>query len=225
MISDGDVILDGKAMLRPKLEHLRTPIGINCVLQRNDCGAKLILSNQKSFSITLPESSILEVLIKNDQLISTKDELIVAAWGSPEIIGSNSLPVAITNLRKVLELVNVKIVNIPRKGYKIQIPEFKASLNLPKEVDSPTQNKSPSLSEKRKDYTSYLKWAFFSLSSTSLALIIISYFSFWHEFEIVHVNLNNQSSQICLTKTDEMQSILASYSQEDSSQEDHPNAL
>ena len=181
-------------MLRPKLENLNTSIG-NCLLQRNESGAELILSNKKSFSITAPESCILETLIKNDKLISTKEELVIAAWGSPDIIGSNSLPVAITNLRKVLKLDNIKIVNIPRKGYKLNIPESEASLDLPKQIK----------------LNHYPRYAFWGISSTILITIIIgSYFSFWHEFEIVNVNVNNQSSQICLTKKDELELILTS---------------
>ncbi len=182
-------------MLRPKLENLNTSIG-NCLLQRNESGAELILSNKKSFSITAPESCILETLIKNDKLISTKEELVIAAWGSPDIIGSNSLPVAITNLRKVLKLDNIKIVNIPRKGYKLNIPESEASLDFPKQIK----------------LNHYPRYAFWGISSTILITIIIigSYFSFWHEFEIVNVNVNNQSSQICLTKKDELELILTS---------------
>lgn len=181
-------------MLRPKLENLNTSIG-NCLLQRNESGAELILSNKKSFSITAPESCILETLIKNDKLISTKEELVIAAWGSPEIIGSNSLPVAITNLRKVLKLDNIKIVNIPRKGYKLNIPESESSLDFPKQIK----------------LNHYSRYAFWGISSTILITIIIgSYFSFWHEFEIVNVNINNQSSQICLTKKDELELILTS---------------
>lgn len=194
-------------MLRPKLENLKTPIG-NCLLQRNESGAELILSNQKSFAITLPESSILETLIKNDQLISTKEELIIAAWGNPEIIGPNSLPVAITNLRKVLKLDNINIVNIPKQGYKVHIPEFEASIELPKQTNSSRPNDfSSSLPQKINNYP---KWAFFVMSSTILTVIVISYFYFWHEFDIVQVNVNNQSSQLCLTKKDELKLILAS---------------
>ncbi|MEZ8996374.1 transcriptional regulator [Vibrio sp. 10N.222.54.A1] len=181
-------------MLRPKLENLNTSIG-NCLLQRNESGAELILSNKKSFSITAPESCILETLIKNDKLISTKEELVISAWGSPDIIGSNSLPVAITNLRKVLKLDNIKIINIQRKGYKLNIPESEASLDLPKQLK----------------LNHYPKYAFLSIYSTILITIIIGgYFSFWHEFEIVNVNVNNQSSQICLTKKDELELILTS---------------
>lgn len=197
-------------MLRAQLDNVKLPIG-NCVLQRDESGAQLILSNQKSFSITLPESCILETLIQKEEFISTKEELIIAAWGNPDIIGPNSLPVAITNLRKVLELDSIKIVNVPRKGYKIHIPEFETSLDPPKQIKLPRSSQfSCPLKRTSNNYLRLYQWALVGLSSTILSVLIISYFYFWHEFDIVNINVNNQSSQICLTKKDELQFILAS---------------
>ncbi len=196
-------------MLRPKLEDLQTPIG-NCLLKRSDSGAELILGNQKSFSITLPESCILEALIKNERQMSTKEELIIAAWGSPEIIGPNSLPVAITNLRKVLELDNIKIINIPRKGYKIHIPDFELSTEHEKPLETLNSSKLPHSAEK-KSYRKphFYQWLHTGVSSTTLTLVILSYFYFWHTFDFVKVNINNQSSQICLTEKNELELLIA----------------
>ncbi|CAK2398050.1 MULTISPECIES: winged helix-turn-helix domain-containing protein [Vibrio] len=196
-------------MLKAHLENLQLPIG-NCILHRDESGAQLMLSNQKSFSITLPESCILETLIKKEQLISTKEELIIAAWGSPDIIGPNSLPVAITNLRKVLDLDSIKIVNIPRKGYKIHIPEFETSLDPPRDIKLPRHSKFSCPLKKATNHLKLYQWTFIGLSSTTLAVLLISYFYFRYELEVVNVNLNNQSSQICLTKKDELKLILAS---------------
>lgn len=108
-------------MPKPIIDNLTLPIGC-CSLERTESGAQVILENGKAFSITFPESLILQKLVENEGEVITKQELIVAAWGRPEIIGANSLPVAITNLRKILELSNIKITNLPRKGYKIDIP-------------------------------------------------------------------------------------------------------
>lgn len=196
-------------MLRAHLENLKLPIG-NCILQRDESGAQLILSNQKSLSITLPESCILETLIKKEQLISTKEELIIAAWGNPDIIGPNSLPVAITNLRKVLDLDSIKIVNIPRKGYKIHIPEFETSLDPPRNIKLPRHSSFSCPLKKTTNNLKLYQWAFIGLSSTTLAVILLSYFYFRYELEVVNVNLNNQSNQICLTKKDELKLILSS---------------
>lgn len=201
-------------MLRPKLEDLQIPIG-NCLLKRSDSGAELILDNQKSFSITLPESCILEALLKNEQQMSTKEELIIAAWGSPEIIGSNSLPVAITNLRKVLELDNIKIINIPRKGYKINIPDLELSPEHEKSLKTAKFNMlSHSEERKSRSQPHVYQWLYVGVSSTALALVILSYFYFWHTFDFVKVNINNQSSQICLTEKNELELLIANNKEE-----------
>jgi DNA-binding winged helix-turn-helix (wHTH) protein len=97
------------------------PIGPGCVLKRNDVGAEIILDNDKSFSITMPESSVLRKLLEANGEVVNKNELISEGWGRPDIIGPNSLPVAITNLRKILDLSGVKIINVPRKGYRLDV--------------------------------------------------------------------------------------------------------
>ena len=96
----------------------------NCLLKRNESGAQILLDNEKSFSITIPESSVLRRLVEEDGEVVSRDELIVDGWGRPDIIGPNSLPVAITNLRKILDLNNIKITNVPRKGYRIDLSEI-----------------------------------------------------------------------------------------------------
>ncbi|GAD77816.1 winged helix-turn-helix domain-containing protein [Vibrio azureus] len=94
-------------------------------LKRDENGAYIILNNGKSISITIPESYILHKLIKQKNELVYRDELVIDAWGSIDIIGPNSLPVAITNLRKILDFDNIKIVNIPKQGYMIKLPEPK----------------------------------------------------------------------------------------------------
>lgn len=96
----------------------------NCLLKRNESGAQILLDNEKSFSITIPESSVLRRLVEEDGEVVSRDDLIVDGWGRPDIIGPNSLPVAITNLRKILDLNNIKITNVPRKGYRIDLSEI-----------------------------------------------------------------------------------------------------
>ncbi|MEZ8931047.1 winged helix family transcriptional regulator, partial [Vibrio sp. 10N.247.310.24] len=96
-------------------------------------------------------------------------------------------------------------------GYKIHIPEFETSLDPPKQIKLPRSSQfSCPLKRTSNNYLRLYQWALVGLSSTILSVLIISYFYFWHEFDIVNVNVNNQSSQICLTKKDELQFILAS---------------
>ncbi|MBN3491880.1 winged helix-turn-helix domain-containing protein [Vibrio neptunius] len=114
-------------MTKQYIDSFRIPFG-NCILCRSDTGAEIILDANKSFSITLPESSVLKKLITEKGNVVSKDDLIVEAWGRPDVIGPNSLPVAITNLRKVLEMDNMKIVNVPRKGYRLDLSEHEPTL-------------------------------------------------------------------------------------------------
>lgn len=117
---------------RVREQFFRIPIGKRCVLERKASGAEVFLDESKSFSITLPESLILKKLLEESGGVVEKNALICEAWGNPEVIGQNSLPVAITNLRKILDLADIKIINVPRIGYRIELQESDAeSLTLP----------------------------------------------------------------------------------------------
>ncbi len=80
-----------------------------------------ILINNKSYVITIPESKILKLLIENKNTSITKNDLIVIAWGHPDFIGPNSLAVAISNIRKIIEHDGLILKNIPKVGYKLII--------------------------------------------------------------------------------------------------------
>lgn len=121
---------------RERERFFRIPIGQRCVLERGKSGAEVFLDESKSFSITIPESFILKKLLEEPGRVIEKNTLICEAWGSPEIIGQNSLPVAITNLRKILDLADIEIVNIPRVGYRLDILESKANLEVSDTTDT-----------------------------------------------------------------------------------------
>jgi len=158
-------------MTKPIIDNLTLPIGC-CTLERTESGAQVILNNGKAFSITFPESLILQKLVENEGVVITKHDLIVSAWGRPEIIGANSLPVAITNLRKILELSSIKITNIPRKGYKIDMPEPHVEIETEQErtetdlitsqvvIHPPDHGVLKGVSDKLKLYVSFILLAF-----------------------------------------------------------------
>ncbi|ELS0762073.1 winged helix-turn-helix domain-containing protein [Vibrio cholerae] len=73
----------------------------------------------QKFSVSQPESRILQCLLEQQRIVP-KDELLQAGWGRTEHLGEGSLPVAISNLRKVLKTANIDIINKPRVGYKIK---------------------------------------------------------------------------------------------------------
>ena len=91
----------------------------DCVLHTHSNGAELVIKNGRSYTVTAREGVILSVLVKNQGTVIGKDELITAAWGNPETIGSNSLPVAISNLRRILQPEGINIINVPRQGYRL----------------------------------------------------------------------------------------------------------
>ncbi|WP_261883635.1 winged helix-turn-helix domain-containing protein [Vibrio pelagius] len=73
------------------------------------------------YAITLPEAYILKKLHSHTGSILSRKELEKAGWGENNSTGINSLAVAISNLRKILKLGGIKIVNEPKRGYKILI--------------------------------------------------------------------------------------------------------
>lgn len=74
------------------------------------------------FSISHPQSRILQLLLERQETVS-KEELLSAGWGRTEHLSEGSLPVAISNLRRTLKTVNVDIINTPGIGYRIKLPE------------------------------------------------------------------------------------------------------
>ncbi|WP_394247015.1 transcriptional regulator [Vibrio profundi] len=99
-----------------------------CILVKDESTSEIRFDNGKSISLTYPESSILRCLYEHRGKVVNKHDLIVAGWGRPDTIGSNSLPVAITNIRKVLKLAEIEIVNVPKVGYKLDIPKLSNGL-------------------------------------------------------------------------------------------------
>lgn len=82
-----------------------------------------IIINNQPYPISVPESKILQLLIKNTNKSIDKNSLIVSAWDHPDFIGPNSLAVAISNIRKILKYDDIIIINTPRIGYKLSYKE------------------------------------------------------------------------------------------------------
>ncbi|CAH7151178.1 Winged helix family transcriptional regulator [Vibrio chagasii] len=171
--------------MRPKkIENFEVKLG-NYIFRRDESGAKLELRDGKSFSVTLPESRILYKLIQTPGDVVDRDTLILEAWGSAEIIGSNSLPVAITNLRKVLRLENIQIINSPKKGYYIQIPEYNIDSNyveLRDNIANKNKNKNKNqhdeiekISQSNNDGT----WPFWSMYLSIFSIFLSIYVIFY----------------------------------------------
>ncbi|MFM2607262.1 helix-turn-helix domain-containing protein [Vibrio chagasii] len=91
-----------------------------CILRTDPPVTLVIKKSGNRFTISNAESHILQKLIEHKEVVS-KDELLAVGWDNPEAIGENSLPVAVSNLRKVLKNEGLDITNLPRRGYKIDI--------------------------------------------------------------------------------------------------------
>lgn len=95
-----------------------------------------IIINNTTYPISVPESKILQLLIENNNKSVDKNTLIIAAWEHPDFIGPNSLAVAVSNLRKILNNDDIKITNTPRIGYKISYDKIKkTSINEDNGID------------------------------------------------------------------------------------------
>lgn len=184
----------------------------NCLLKRSESSAQIVLDNNKSFSITLPESSVLKRLIEEKGKIVSREDLIIDAWGRADIIGPNSLPVAITNLRKVLDLNNIKIVNIPKKGYKLVQPSSETSSpesNTPSQPSSTvSETAKPALNSHNDNTTphqeTYQNIKFrIALIAASSGLILTLYASFYIWFSWVSLDCQqNGQATLCTVQGD-----------------------
>ena len=93
-----------------------------------DSSAKLVWDDQE-YTVSLPEALILKELINNNNELVSRKRLVEIAWGSSDFIGSNSLPVAISSLRKVLKIKNINIVNEPKVGYRLEVNGYNVLIN------------------------------------------------------------------------------------------------
>ncbi len=201
------------------LEDVEITIG-SCLLRRGEMGAEVVLSNSKSVSITFPESCVLEQLSLSLDVVA-KDVLISAAWGSPDIIGPNSLPVAITNLRKVLELDNIKILNVPRKGYKLELPsDLSCSEQQTSDAQSPNEIQFPkgavsdcyptdsshSLRQQPQVFSLpfLMAWVSCGLSLSVLMLMVFYVALSWVRLDCQPLNIPSFNGNICVVKGDDL---------------------
>lgn len=123
--------------------------------------------NGQKHSISMPESEILKVLIKNKNIAVKKETLIIAAWKNPDYIGVNSLPVAISNIRKIIKNDNIKIVSIPKIGYKLTY------CNDLQEVHNKTKNEPPTIYE---SINNKKKFVFLSPAIQIIIFLMLTYF-------------------------------------------------
>lgn len=81
-----------------------------------------LTSNNKSFTLTLKESQVLEYLIRNKNITVSKDMFMDKLWGYDESVNDNTVEVYISFLRKKLTNLNstVSIETIRGVGYTLR---------------------------------------------------------------------------------------------------------
>lgn len=112
-------------------------------------GNFFIIINDEKFKCPYSEYAILRILVENKGAFYSNEQLIALGW--PErIVSPNSVPVAITNLRKMFKNHTPSriIENIKNKGYTINKPQviFDSGLSAsnndvhsPKETETETE--------------------------------------------------------------------------------------
>ncbi|ASI92614.1 winged helix-turn-helix domain-containing protein [Vibrio mediterranei] len=95
----------------------------NCVVKADNNKYYIEFPDGTTYHIKKAEYNILIALLDSHPSLVTTESLKLHGWGARNYTGDNSLPVAISNLRKLLSILKIEIINEPRKGYKIFIPK------------------------------------------------------------------------------------------------------
>lgn len=83
---------------------------------------RTLMFNNLEYRLSPKESDLLKLLCLNINNILTRSEALTKIWGNDNYFNGRSMDVYIAKLRKYLEQdLNVEIVNIHRKGFKLMI--------------------------------------------------------------------------------------------------------
>lgn len=82
----------------------------------------LVLKKNLVIDLTAQEYALLEVLIKNQNLALTREQLLAAAWGYDYIGETRTVDIHIQRLRKKLEWEDV-IKTVYKFGYRLEVPK------------------------------------------------------------------------------------------------------
>jgi len=81
-----------------------------------DIGKSSVTCKSKTIELTKNESRILAVLIKNKNIITSRDEIMNELWQSDEFVDDNTLTVNINRLRKKLDEIGVDGILQTKRG-------------------------------------------------------------------------------------------------------------
>ena len=100
----------------------------NMTLQIEPGRNSISFANGQRMSINCSEAMVLKELILHHGEVVPRKLLVRCGWGREEAIGCNSLAVAVSNLRKIVALDGVSIINVPRLGYRLEIAKCEKEL-------------------------------------------------------------------------------------------------
>ncbi|WP_455538475.1 response regulator transcription factor [Terrisporobacter sp.] len=79
-------------------------------------GKSLVIYKDKEIELSKNELKILHLLMKNKEIILSRDEIMDALWQTNEFIDDNTLTVNVNRLRKKLESIGVNDYIITKRG-------------------------------------------------------------------------------------------------------------
>lgn len=117
-----EIVLRTKALLRRTGSYYQNKIQIDDLTL--DCNNFTVKRGDKMVHLTKKEFSLLEYLLRHQNQVLSRTDLIEHVWDINADLFSNSLETHMVNLRKKIELPNKhKLIHtISGRGYKIAVP-------------------------------------------------------------------------------------------------------
>lgn len=114
-----------RLLLRRSGGEIRTDDAIVCGDLRLEPGTFLLTCGQRSVRLSRREYDLMELLMRNQKIIVTKEQLLVKVWGYDSPAEENSVEVYISFLRRKLSHLHscVKIKTIRLVGYCLEVEE------------------------------------------------------------------------------------------------------
>jgi DNA-binding response OmpR family regulator len=110
-----------RALGRRKSEQLQSTNLKTCLFELDPLNCEVIMNNQ-TIRLTLKESQLLELLIRNKGKVITRDQILSRVWGFDSDVDMNNIEIYIYYLRRKLNLkdTGVRIETIRGIGYSFR---------------------------------------------------------------------------------------------------------
>lgn len=110
-----------RALSRRQNEHLNTDVLTLGSLQLNPLNCEVVIGN-KTIKLTLKETQLLELLMRNHGKVITREQILERVWGIDSEVEMNNIEIYIYYLRRKLnpKITNINIETIRGVGYCIR---------------------------------------------------------------------------------------------------------